>query len=708
MKRHFLIATAAALWLAPSLAMAQEAQRSDARDETITVYGQRARTADSTATKTDTPILLTPQSVAVIPRAVLDDQNALVLTDAVRNVAGVSSDFSFNGSTQPMLILRGFSNVSMTAQSAVSGMNTYYLDGVRMTGLPVNLADVEAVTVVKGPSMVLYGRAEPGGLVNVESRPFTADRRGSFEQTFGSYGLSRSLVEGSGALDEAEHWLAKGSASYFNNGFDRDFVVDRLGAVSGALAWTPDTRTSASLTLNYMDQKYRTDYGVPSAGDGIADVPRRRQFNNAPDLSSTESFSALARIDHQFADNWRLKATAAYVSADVSEVDIAPYRVDFGLNPPQTCDGTGADLCRYYLNARPNGNLEVTQGTIELTGRVSSGGLTHNLLFGLDGYSSDKTGTQYTQQINSVSVSAPDFSGTTALNPSLAGASDRVDRNRWTSLYAQDQIDFGGGWHAVFAVRHDWTSAIYDVAGVKPNEVSYTAPRVGLVWAFTPGQSFYAQYQTALSANNGRDPISGMELKPETSRQTEIGYHLVIDDGRLIATLAAFELTKRNRADLTLYPVVNTLGEATSRGIELDVIGQVTPRLSIIGSYAYTDASVTDDGPYAGTRLANVPYNAASIWARYAIDEHWSFGGGAFYQGERSGDIGQTFYLPEYTRVDLMAAYGFTALGSRASFQVNLNNAFDERYFTGSHQFSPDWIQQGPSRAISATLRLEY
>ena len=172
--------------------------------------------------------------------------------------------------------------------------------------------------------------------------------------------------------------------------------------------------------------------------------------------------------------------------------------------------------------------------------------------------------------------------------------------------------------------------------------------------------------------------------------------------------MAAYELVKRNRADLTLYPVVNTLGEATSRGIELDVIGQITARLAMIGSYAYTDAKVTDHGPYAGKRLANVPYNAGSVWARYALDTHWSFGGGVFYQGRRSGDIGQTFYLPDYTRVDLMAAYAFTALGSKASFQVNLNNALDKRYFTGSHQFSPDWIQQGPSRTLLATLRLEY
>ena len=707
MKRLLLASSALIVLAAPRLAAAQSASTTV---ESLTVTGERDYTpkSDATATKTDTSILLTPQSVAVIPRAVLTDQKALVLTDAVRNVAGVSSDFGFNGSSQPILILRGFSTVSMTAQSAVTGMAVYYLDGVKMSGLPVNMADVEAVTVVKGPSTVLYGRAEPGGIINVISRPFSADRRVSLEQTVGSYGLSRSVVEASGAIDEDQHWLAKGSASYFNNGFDRDFVTDRLGAVSGALAWKPDARTIASLTLNYSDQRYRTDYGIPSHGDGVADVSRSRQFNNAPDLSSTESLSALGEFKHKFGDNWRLRATASYVKADVRELDIAPYRVDFGLNPTQTCDGTGANLCRYYLNARPDGHLEVKQAALEVTGKVGTGGLTHNLLFGLDAYSSDKTGTTYTQQLTSVSVAMPNFAGTAKLDPSLASASDRLDRDRWLSAYIQDQVDFGGGLHGIVALRHDWTSAVYDAPGVALNKIDYTAPRVGLVWEVQPGQTVYAQYQTALSANNGRDPISGVALAPEKSRQTEVGYKTVVDGGRLIATLAAYELVKRNRADLTLYPVVNTLGEATSRGIELDVIGQITARLAMIGSYAYTDAKVTDHGPYAGKRLANVPYNAGSVWARYALDTHWSFGGGVFYQGRRSGDIGQTFYLPDYTRVDLMAAYAFTALGSKASFQVNLNNALDKRYFTGSHQFSPDWIQQGPSRTLLATLRLEY
>ncbi|MEQ1780154.1 MAG: TonB-dependent siderophore receptor [Hyphomonadaceae bacterium] len=706
-----LLATSgvAALFFIAAPATAQtEPTSPDDKTDRVVVTGRQdyVLPESSAATKTDTPVLLTPQSVQVVPRAVLNDQRAVTLTDAVRNVAGVSSDFGFNGSTQPLLVLRGFSSVSMTALGSMSGASTYYLDGVKVAGLPIDMSNVEAVEVVKGPNSVLFGRSEPGGVVNVVSRPFSETPRFSAEQTVGSYGLSRTSANGATTLDADKTWRVRGSASYYTTDSNRDFVEERLGAVSGGVAWVPDDRTSVSLTLGYIDQKYRSDYGVPSDGNRPANLPDSRQFNDAPELSSVESLSALIEATHKFSDDWEIKAKFLALRADTREVDVGTYRFDLGLNPGQTCDGTGADLCRYYFNARPDGDLDVNQATIDLFGKVETGAWTHHLLFGVDGYETEKSGLAYLQQLTSVNVANPVLGPTPALDPALAIPVDMLEWNRWASVYAQDQIDFGGGLHGILAVRQDWTSAIYAAPGTEPNRISSTTPRVGVVWEFQPGQSIYTQYQEALSANNGRDPISGAELDPEKSRQTEVGYKIVTADGRLIATLAAYELTKRNRADLTLFPIIQTIGTARSRGIELDVIGQITPDLALLGSYSYVDAKVTDDGPYAGTRLANVPYNSGSIWARYTIDQNWAIGGGIFYQGEREGDIANTFQLPGYTRVDLMAAYDFLAFGNSASLQFNLNNAFDERYYASSHQFSPDWILPGAPRSISATLRI--
>ncbi|MDY0071640.1 MAG: TonB-dependent receptor plug domain-containing protein [Thauera sp.] len=213
-----------------------------------------------TATRTNTPSLQTPQSVQVVPRAVIEDQSALTLTEAVRNVAGVQYDFGFNGAMQPLLILRGFPTTSMTAMGPMSGISSYYLDGTKVLGVPVNMANVQSVEVIKGPASVLYGRAEPGGMVNVVSKPISIAPAFGFEQTIGQHGLSRTSLEASGALNTDRTLRGRLAASYYTSDSVRDFVKDRMGAFTGSLAWVPDARTNITATLDYSDKRASTNW----------------------------------------------------------------------------------------------------------------------------------------------------------------------------------------------------------------------------------------------------------------------------------------------------------------------------------------------------------------------------------------------------------------------------------------------------------------
>lgn len=661
----------------------------------------------TTATKTDTPTLLTPQSVQVVPRAVLNDQKALTLTDAVRNVAGVGTDFGFNGSAQPLLILRGFQTASMTASGNMSGMSVYFINGVKVQGVPLNMANVDSVEVVKGPASVLYGRSEPGGLVNVVPKALTAASRLGLEQTIGQYGLSRSLIEGGGALNADKTVLGRASLSYETSESNRDFVENRLGAFSGTLAWVPDADTRVALTVDHNAQKYRNDFGVPADGDRPAKLPRSRQYNDAPELSSITSDSVLLDAQTKLATNWTLKGRVVSMRAKTHEVDVWPYRENYGL-AAETCDNSAglSKLCRYYFYVRPDGKVKLDQATVDLIGEVRWGGLQHKLLAELDHYSTKKTGDVYFTQISSVDVFNPVLGSAPALDTSFPIAVD--DHNRWTSLTLQDQVAFGGGWHGVIALRHDRTEAIYTMTpGTAPNKQSFTTPRVGVVWEFLPSQTLYAQYQDSIAANNGRDP-SGVALEAERARQIEFGWKQSALDGRFNTTVAVYELVKRNRADFSLYPVVTTVGEARSRGLEVDAIGQVSTQLALIGSYTYLDAKVTKDPIYQGTRLANTARNAGSLWGRWMFDEQWAAGAGVFLQGERQGDVGNTFQLPGYGRVDAMASYAFKSGGAKGSVQFNVKNVFDKLYYSGSHPLVKDWIQPGAPRTASVTLRLDY
>ncbi|MGA0570413.1 TonB-dependent siderophore receptor [Variovorax sp. VNK109] len=702
-----------------SLCHAALAQTSAATLPTVTVTGTQGdyRAPDSSAaTRTETPNLETSQSVQVVPRSVIEDQGALSLVEAVRNVSGVQYDFGFNGSLQPLLILRGFPSTSMTAMSSMSGSSSYYLDGSKVMGVPINMANVQSVEVVKGPSSVLYGRSEPGGLVNVVSRPISSVSEFSFEQALGSYGLSRTAVEASGSLNADRTLRGRVAASYYDTDSIRDYVKDRLGAFSGSLAWMPDTRTNITATLDYSDNRYRTDMGIPAFNGRPADLPWSRQFNDSPYLSSAKTSSIRLDASHQINDIWQVKARLLSLRSDTSEMDISTWRTDMGMGmtPAQTCPGSGNPLCRYYFYVRPDGEYKVDQINVDLTGKFRTGSLGHTLLAGFDTYRTKKTGTTYFQQIDSADVFNPSLGATPALDPAMAMPQDYDDYSRWTSVYLQDQVFLGNGVSLTGALRHDRTSAVYGVPGTAPNEQSFTTPRLGVVWKFAPNQSVYAQYQDSLAANNGRDTVTGAALAAERARQVEVGHKIEMLDGKLSSTVAVFQLTKRNRGASVLDPLsptgtnVITIGEAVSRGLEWDISGQISNRLSVIASYAYTDAEVTRDPTYQGMKLANVARHTASLWARYAIDSQWTAGGGVFAQSQRQGDAGNTFQLPGYARLDAMLAYRFGLGGGKASLQFNIDNILDRKYYTSSHQFLQDWIKLGTPRTARVALRVDY
>jgi iron complex outermembrane recepter protein len=665
--------------------------------------------ATSTPTKTDQPVLLTPQAIQVVPRAVLNEQKALTLTDAIRNVAGTGTDFGFNGSTQPLLILRGFPSLSMSAAGPMSGSSTYFVDGIKLQGVPVNMADVQAVEVVKGPASVLYGRSEPGGLVNVVRRPLSTTRSVGFEQTLGQYGLSRTIVEAGGALDGNNTLLGRASLSYLNNGSPRAFVEDKLGGFNGTLAWVPNADTRLTLSLAVLDQKYRTDFGVPAdLARGRPIAPNdRQQYNDSPELSRTRSTTVTLDAEQRLAAEWQLRAKLVTMRADTKEVDVTPYRLDLATS--EDCSARSpAEMCRYYFSARPDGQQKLDQLTVDLLGDVSGArwaGLQHKLLAGIETYRTSRTGTTYLQAVPSTTFLDPRPSGTPALDTTTALPEDRNQFTRWTSLVVQDQVAFGSGWHGVLALRHERSGAIYAAAGTEPNRQSFTTPRIGVVYEITPRNTLYAQFQDSVAANNGRNPADGAALAAERARQIELGYKVVAFNGGLNSTLAIYQLDKRNLADYSRFfgeNIISTIGKARSRGLEWDVLGQVTRQLGVIGSYAYTDAKVVD-----GRTLANVARHSGSLWARYALGD-WALGGGVFFQGARPGDNTGSFTLPGYGRADAMVSYAFNALGAKGSVQLNVNNLLDKVYFTGSHQFVQDWIAVGSPRTVSATLRLDY
>jgi iron complex outermembrane receptor protein len=683
----------------------------ETKPQSITVSDRLDRQGDYTpsatdqaTTKTDSQVLLVPQSVETVPEAVLRDQNALTLGDATRNVAGVAQDFGFNGGAQTALIFRGFTDLSMTARGSMTAAASYYQDGSRVEGVPLNMADVQQVDVVKGPDSVLFGRAQPGGLVNVVSRPILPQFAADLEETASQLGATRSTASIGGRINKSGSLLLRASGTWFADKTGRAFVRDRLGSGGLTLIWHATPRTQLGFSLNYQHQAWRNDYGVPSLGDRPLNLPYySSQFNDSPVLSTTQPRSARLTLNQELARNWRLNVNFLSLISNSYEADITPYGSNLATGAD--CLGSGTECLAYYYNA-PHRKYRLVQGSADLTGKFRTGAVRHSVLVGLDGYAAGRTGTQYYQDLAPVNVYKPVFTLEQPLNPSLASPLITTDETRWVGFYAQDTITLPYRLTLVAGVRADFTSAIYAPPGTQPNVQSFVKPRVGLVWQLSDGQAVYFQYQQALDANNGRDPATLRALAAETSNQFELGYKVRARGGAVTATVAAYQLIKENIASFVFYPTITTVGQQRSRGVEVDVRGRLTRRLSGIASYAYNDGVVTKDPLYQGERLPEAPRNSGSLWLRQSMSETWTVGAGIFAQGLRNGDYGSDFALPGYARFDAMLSHSFQTGAWHNTIQVNVLNLTNKLYYTSSFPIALDWIQLGRERTYQITLRL--
>ena len=237
------------------------------------------------------------------------------------------------------------------------------------------------------------------------------------------------------------------------------------------------------------------------------------------------------------------------------------------------------------------------------------------------------------------------------------------------------------------------------------------SPRAGLLYKVDPQNSVYGSYSKSFGSSNGRDN-NGNALKPQIGRQFELGYKTSLAGGRLTGSVTLYTLTKRNITEydpIDFFPRV--VGEARSRGIELDLAGQVTPHLNVIGSYTYDQTKITKD-PFNGTlgnRLGSVAPHVASLWAKYETAPHaarsLSLGAGLYYSSARFGDDNNTWRMGAYTRIDAMLGWRMQVAGVNAAAQVNVNNVFDVTYFDhGGYGVAA----YGAPRNVTASLRFSY
>lgn len=668
----------------------------------------------STATKTDTPLIETPVSVQVVPQQVLKDQQVFRLEDALKNVSGVQREHG-GGAFLDSFVIRGFEN------RFVRFRNGKRLGATSSFGFTQEFANIDQIEVLKGPASVLYGRIEPGGIINAVTKKPLDTPYYALEQQFGSYDLYRTTIDATGPVADSSELSYRLNFAYLNRGSFRDFLDNERFFVAPSLSWKPSENTEVNLTFEYRKETDQFDSGIPAVGNRPAAVPISRRFDLQPGLDSGNEVRLLDfDITHSFAKDWKVHGGFLGSFANFDQALVIPTNI-------QSDERT---IERAIFSDSLDGSSisqEDISAVLDLTGKFEYLGTKHTVLLGTDYYNGTGDAAELTFGFATVDTIDLFNPGQGTTNHDQLLRDNPLDgffttRQSWYGLYFQDQITLWDKLHILGGGRYDWvenengSGTTADNVVLAKSDAQRFSPRVGLAYQPWPWLAFYGNYVESLGASNGRD-AAGRGLQPETAQQFEVGAKFELFDGRLTSTFAIFEITKQN----VLTPDLSTddpsdstaVGQARSRGIEIDLAGQITERTKLIATYALTDVKITSDNSgNQGNRIPNVPTHAGSLWVRFdAIPTKFETGAGVYLAGQREGDIANSFQLPGYVRVDAFAAYHWKLKDSRLTAQLNVNNLFDKTYFFGgepSFAFPRVNILPADPATVLGSLRLEF
>ena len=648
------------------------------------------------ATKTDTPLDEVPQAVSVIPATVLDDLRSPRIEKALDYAGGVARQNDFGGLTMYEYSIRGLTT------------SEFYEDGFSVNRGYMNPQDpsnVERIDVLKGPASSLYGRGDPGGTINIVSKRPQNDRFARLDLSAVRWDRYRSSLDVNTLLDDEGTMLYRMNLAVEDNKSFRDYRSSERQFFAPAFSWelSPQTRLLVQAEVIRSSQVF--DRGVVAPNDHLGSVSRSDFFGEPGDGEIDNNNESLqAEIEHDLNASWTVRLASHYKQG----------RLNGGATEASFLADDARTLNREYRYRDFDWQDSITQ--LELRGLVYTGDIEHNLLIGTEyeRYAKDER-LMRTRPISTIDIRAPVY-GQPRPPFSVGPGGRSTDRHELVhsrSLNLQDQMRLSEKLFGVIGARYDHYEHRLDneVTGTRTEQThEKITPRIGALYQLTPEVGVFANASQSFKPNTGAPrPGTGTSFDPEEGVGYEAGFKFDLLDGRLGMTVAAFHLTKENV--LTADPADSTYqiaaGEVRSRGIDLQLTGQLTDEVRVIGAYAYVDAEVTKDNTLAsGSRLLNVPEHSGSLLGVYEFLDGGlkglELGGGVNYVGDRSGNVADSgFELPGYTTVDLLARYKAT---QDLTLGVNLNNAFDRTYYERS--YSNVWVMPGEPRNLSLSLSL--
>jgi iron complex outermembrane receptor protein len=659
----------------------EEADETVALDE-VRVVGraQRLYRVDRSdfATRTDSDLQTVPQSVQVLPRELIEDQAARQITDLYRSISGVSR-FSYSGVT-----FRGFRQ------------DEILYDGVRgdpFAGFAVpQLFNIERIDVLKGPAGALYGSGEPGGIINYVTKKPTRTPMRQVELAVGNDDFLSASAELSGPVTEGGAWHYRVGA-YADSEKPFRFVTDLENRIAD-IGINRDFGAASSLLLQLT--RIEQDYGgarlrgVPVTDDGRFLTTRRWNHNEPTDFQTLEATVAQARIEHAFSSQFEGDLTLRWFDNDEEQ----NYHEPIGL-----IDTDGDSLPDYSARqfrdqSRDNESWSLTANLVR---DFSFGSVEHKLLFGGDYAEFDAF--LFNRLVNpqeaggpvpGLSLIDPVYGTTSGADYDLDSIAPRLRDQSFerSGLYLQDQIRLSPRWSLLAGIRWDHFEDANITTGDRFSDDGFSG-RLGSSYQLADGIRGYGVVASGFvpQSPGSQDPLAGGPFDPEQSQLHELGLKMRLLDDRIALNLAGYRIVRENilQPDPAGDPGNDgvedlvAVGEVTSDGFELDLLGDITPRWAINLSYAWNDVRVTEaTGSIrnaVGDRFVNAPEHQFGLWTRYdfpAIDS--AIAGGVEFVDDRISFSDQR--VPDYTIFDISWQTRF----DRWLFQLNVKNLFDRVY----------------------------
>ncbi|WP_099867406.1 TonB-dependent siderophore receptor [Pararhizobium haloflavum] len=647
-------------------------------------------------TKTDTPLIETPQSISVVTRDQIEARGASNIGEALNYTTGVQTqvfgaDPRFEGG-----LIRGF-----------VADESFYLDNLKIirtfSAPSIEQYGLERVDVVRGPASVLYGQASPGGLVNLVSKRPVFEPLREVQGEVGSFDRYQGAFDFGGPIDEAGTFAYRLTGLARDSGAQVDGIADDRYFIAPAFTWAPSGDTTVTFLSSLQHDRAGSPVGLPLAGT-LEPNPNGRLapslYAGDPGFDSSESTRANIgyEIEHRINDVFTVRQNTRYSHLNFDYKNL--YLL--GLASDMRTLSRGTSLQRE--------SLDTFNTDTHLQAEFDTGSISHDVVAGLDirRFWADNQGGFGSAP--SIDLFNPVY-GLDIADPLIT--SDREQTIAQIGGYIQDQISFNG-WRVTLAGRYDDTSQkTFDRLSQttsRQDDSAFTG-RAGVLYAFENGFSPYVNYSTSFNPAIGTlaPERGGGTFDPTEGEQLEAGLKYQPPGSNAYFTGAVFDLKQSNvlTPDPDYVGFNVQTGEINVRGLELEAVADFDNGFSLTAGYTFYDAEITaDNAGNAGNRPANVPDHMIKIWGDYTFQEGarlagLGFGAGARYLGERFGDNANTIELDATTLVDLGVHYERDNL--RAS--LNVNNVFDEEYLSSCSAFG---CYYGNGRTIGGKLTVRW